>query len=89
MARKKIFPLELLARKADNFLNSSFCNLPSVEEMEEMGLLEMSAADATARGIKEGDQVRVFNHRGDILLRARVTELLGPEWSRPDSRGRS
>ena len=23
------FPLELLARKADNFLNSTFCNLPA------------------------------------------------------------
>ena len=28
-------PLELLARKADNFLNSTFSNLPSVQEMEE------------------------------------------------------
>jgi molybdopterin guanine dinucleotide-containing S/N-oxide reductase-like protein len=68
----KSFPLELLARKADNFLNSSFCNLPSVQKMEEVGLLEMNAADATRRGIKEGDRVRVFNQRGDIVLRARV-----------------
>ena len=29
------FPLELLARKADNFLNSTFTNVPSVQEMEE------------------------------------------------------
>ncbi len=66
------FPLELLARKADNFLNSSFCNVPSVQEMEEVGLLEMNAADAQARGIHDGDRVRVFNRRGDMLLKARV-----------------
>ncbi|HYA26005.1 MAG TPA: molybdopterin-dependent oxidoreductase [Terriglobales bacterium] len=66
------FPLELLARKADNFLNSSFSNLPSVQEMEEPGLLEMNAADARARGIADGDTVRVFNRRGDILLKAKV-----------------
>jgi anaerobic selenocysteine-containing dehydrogenase len=66
------FPLELLARKADNFLNSSFCNVPSVREMEEVGLLEMNAADAHARGIQDGDRVRVFNRRGDMLLKARV-----------------
>jgi anaerobic selenocysteine-containing dehydrogenase len=66
------FPLELLARKADNFLNSTFCNLPVVQEMEEAGLLEMSAADARARRIVDGDLVRVFNGRGDITLRARV-----------------
>jgi anaerobic selenocysteine-containing dehydrogenase len=29
------FPIELLARKADNFLNSTFCNMPAVQEMEE------------------------------------------------------
>jgi molybdopterin guanine dinucleotide-containing S/N-oxide reductase-like protein len=66
------FPLELLARKADNFLNSTFCNLPVTQEMEEVGLLEMSGADARTRGIIDGDMVRVFNRRGDVLLRARV-----------------
>jgi anaerobic selenocysteine-containing dehydrogenase len=68
----KALPLELLARKADNFLNTTFANLPSVRVMEESGLLEISAADARARGIHDGDRVRVFNRRGDILLRARV-----------------
>jgi len=71
-AQAKAFPLELLARKADNFLNSSFSNLPSVLEMEEIGLLEMNADDAQARGIADGDPVRVFNRRGDILLKAKV-----------------
>ena len=68
----KAFPLELLARKADNFLNSTFSNIASVQEMEEIGLLEMNAADATPRGIADGDTVRLFNGRGEILLRARV-----------------
>src|SRR5256885_16420922 len=35
----KAFPLELLSRKADNFLNSTFSNFPSVQEMEETNLL--------------------------------------------------
>src|SRR5262249_52772755 len=61
----KVFPLELLARKADNFLNSTFSNLPSVQAMEDMGLLEMHAADAQARGIRDGDAVRAFNARGE------------------------
>jgi anaerobic selenocysteine-containing dehydrogenase len=71
-------PLELLARKSDNFLNSTFSNVPSVQEMEEQGLLEISAADARARGIGDGDKVRVFNHRGDILLKARVDGKVQP-----------
>src|SRR5438445_7740475 len=48
----KAFPLELLARKADNFLNSTFTNLPGMQALEETGLLEMNRADADARGIR-------------------------------------
>ena len=71
-------PLELLARKSDNFLNSTFSNVPSVRQMEEPGLLEMHLADAQVRGIADGDQVRVFNQRGEILLKARVDGAVQP-----------
>jgi anaerobic selenocysteine-containing dehydrogenase len=74
----KTFPLELLARKADNFLNSTFSNVPSVQSMEETGLLEMSRKDADSRGIRDGDPVRVFNSRGEIQLKARVDGKVMP-----------
>ena len=77
-AKASDLPLELLARKSDNFLNSSFSNVPSVQAMEEPGLLEISAADARARGIAEGDKVRVFNRRGDMVLKARVDGKVQP-----------
>ncbi len=69
---RRSFPLELLARKADNFLNSTFCNLPGLQKMEREHELEMNKADAAQRGIAEGDRVRVFNRRGEIYLKARV-----------------
>ena len=75
---KNGYPLELLARKYDNFLNSSFSNVPSVQAMEKPGLLEMHAADAEARGIADGDEVRVFNGRGEIRLKARVDGVVQP-----------
>jgi len=74
----KDFPLEMLARKADNFLNSTFSNLPSIEKMEELGLLEISSVDAKKRKIVDGDNVRVFNQRGEIVLRARVDGKVQP-----------
>ncbi len=77
-AKHRDLPLELLARKSDNFLNSTFHNQPSVREMEESGLLEISAPDAKARGIANGDPVRVFNQRGDISLKARVDGKVQP-----------
>jgi anaerobic selenocysteine-containing dehydrogenase len=77
-AKSKNFPLELLARKADNFLNSTFTNIPSVQAMEQTGLLEMNSADAMKRGIRDGDRVRAFNQRGEIDLTAKVNGTVSP-----------
>jgi anaerobic selenocysteine-containing dehydrogenase len=77
-AEKTTFPLELLARKADNFLNSTFTNQPSVQAMEEVGLLEMHSTDAQVRAISNGDRVRVYNNRGEIFLKARVDGAVQP-----------
>jgi anaerobic selenocysteine-containing dehydrogenase len=72
------FPLEFLPRKADNFMNSTFANLPGHRLMERKtaGLLEMHPNDATARGVTSGDGVSVWNRRGRITLTARVGETV-------------
>jgi anaerobic selenocysteine-containing dehydrogenase len=73
-ARSKEFPLEFLPRKADNFMNTTFANLPGHQQMERKtaGILEMHSDDATARGLNSGDAVAVWNGRGRIELTARV-----------------
>ncbi|HMC30458.1 MAG TPA: molybdopterin oxidoreductase family protein [Candidatus Angelobacter sp.] len=76
--RSKQFPLELLSRKADNFLNSSFTNIPSIQKMERPELLEIHTADAERRGIHEGDWVRIFNDRGEVRLKAHVNGAVQP-----------
>jgi molybdopterin guanine dinucleotide-containing S/N-oxide reductase-like protein len=76
---KSGFPLELLARKPDNHMNSTFANQPSVREMEPgLGDLEMHPADARARGVRDGDRIRAFNSRGEIVLKARVDGAVQP-----------
>ena len=76
---KSGFPLELLARKPDNHMNSTFANQPSVREMEPgLGDLEMHPADAQARGVRDGDRIRAFNSRGEIVLKARVDGAVQP-----------
>jgi anaerobic selenocysteine-containing dehydrogenase len=73
------FPLEFLPRKADNFMNSTFANQPVHQRMEAAtaGILEMHADDAQARGLRSGDAVEVFNHRGRIVLLAKLGEKVG------------
>jgi len=91
------FPLELLARKPDNHLNSSFANLPSVRVMEaQLGDLEMHPSDAEARGVRNGDRIRAFNARGAIELQAKVNGSVPPgvvaarlDWARFHPSGRN
>jgi molybdopterin guanine dinucleotide-containing S/N-oxide reductase-like protein len=68
------FPLEFLSRKADNYMNSTFANLDGHRKMEARTSqrLEMHTADAKARGIADGDPVRVWNDRGSLNLTALV-----------------
>lgn len=76
--RANKFPLELLSRKADNFLNTSFANLESIQRMEQPELVEIHTTDAGRRGIRDGDWVRVFNDRGEVRLRAHVNGSVQP-----------
>jgi len=68
------FPLEFLSRKADNYMNSTFANLDGHRKMETRtsNRLEMHPTDAEARGIADGDPVRIFNDRGSLRLTALV-----------------
>jgi len=66
------FPLEFLPRKADNYMNSTFANLPSHQKMESPGFVMMHASDAGPRQICDQDWVEIYNGRGKIRLRARV-----------------
>ncbi len=66
------YPLAFLSPPARNFLNSSFAHLKRFRELEGEPRLEMHEEDAGARGIADGDRVRVFNARGSLALRARV-----------------
>ena len=69
-----LFPLEFLGRKADNYMNTTFANLPPHQHMERRtaGILEMHTTDAAPRSIDSGDEVTIWNDRGRITLTALV-----------------
>ena len=66
------FPLAMISPPARNFLNSTFANVGSLQRMEQRPLLEIHPDDAAPRGIADGDQVRVFNDRGEHVCHASV-----------------
>lgn len=65
------YRLEMISSKLDDTMNSTFSYRPDLDR--QLGEAHMHPSDATPRGIESGDRVRVFNDRGSILVRARVT----------------
>jgi anaerobic selenocysteine-containing dehydrogenase len=70
------FPIELISPKNDDSMNSTFGHRDGVDL--QTATLHLNAADAEPRGIRAGDQVRVFNGRGDVVLLAQVDGTVAP-----------
>jgi anaerobic selenocysteine-containing dehydrogenase len=67
------YPLMLLTSKSGlHFLNSSYAGLRRHVNAEREPQLDMHPDDAAARGIADGDWLRVYNDRGSVQLRARL-----------------
>ena len=72
------YPLHLLTAKSPkNFLNSSHANVRRLRDAEGTPWLDMHAEDATDRGLKDGDRIRAFNDRGEVLVTARLSAKVG------------
>ena len=90
----KKYPLQLITTHLKRRALSQFDNIPWLKELQDQAVL-INTEDARARGICDGDMVRVFNDRGEILIRARVTERIMPgvvdvphgAWYAPDRNG--
>jgi len=72
------YPLQLLTPSAHFFLNSSFAHVDGLMKKQAEPFIELSPEDAAARSIAEGDWVRVWNDRGECLLRAHVGNAVQP-----------
>jgi anaerobic selenocysteine-containing dehydrogenase len=72
------YPLAFISPPCRNFLNSSFANLPFALASEKEPRLDIHPDDARARGIANGERVRVFNDRGSYTLKAAVSDRARP-----------
>jgi len=72
------YPLAMISPPARHFLNSSFVNVTSLRAVEGEPWLDIHPRDAERRGVSDGGYVRVFNDRGSLELRARVSDRARP-----------
>jgi biotin/methionine sulfoxide reductase len=78
MARK--FPLHLISNQPKTRLHSQLdqVGLSQASKVKGREPVRMNPADASPRGIKEGDVVRLFNDRGSCLAGAVITMDIRP-----------
>jgi anaerobic selenocysteine-containing dehydrogenase len=76
----KKYPLTFLSTHTRFRTHSQYCDLTWMNEITSNGegFLEINPADAAARGLSDGDVVRVFNDRGEMKVKARLTESIKP-----------
>ncbi|HMM19131.1 MAG TPA: molybdopterin-dependent oxidoreductase [Selenomonadales bacterium] len=91
---RRKFPLQCIGYHCKQRVHSTFDNIPWLEEAAAQEIW-INAGDAAERGIAGGDQVRVFNDRGMIVIPAKVTPRIMPgvvaipqgAWWNPDNGG--
>ena len=89
------YPLQLLTFHHKTRAHSNFYNNPWLKDLEPQRIW-INTRDAQQRGINRGDEVRVFNDRGETIIQANVTERIMPgvvalgqgAWYKPDEKGR-
>jgi len=67
------YPLSLVATKIRTKVHSTYAVMPWLSEIYPKGWVTINEEDAKARGIKDGQQVEVFNDRGSVKVSAHVT----------------
>ncbi|MFC1944755.1 molybdopterin-dependent oxidoreductase [Chloroflexota bacterium] len=71
------YPLQLITTHFKAAAHSTLEGTPWLEEVEPR-LVWINTSDSESRGIADGDDVLVFNDRGKLMARARVTERIMP-----------
>ena len=70
-----IYPLRLISPASDRRISSTLGDLAGSRRAPP---LLMNPADAARRRLEEGSQVRVWNERGEVVLRLAVTDAVRP-----------
>lgn len=68
-----ILPLRLMTPNIASRIHSQFGNLKVIRSVVDEPVWEISVADARSRRLRSGDAVRIFNSRGEVRGRVRVT----------------
>lgn len=77
--KRKDYPLQLYVARHRVFMQTQFTDFPDLRSIAcEEPWTRINPADAAARGIQDGDMVEVFNDRGRLKVKARLSQAIPP-----------
>jgi anaerobic dimethyl sulfoxide reductase subunit A len=71
------YPLQMIGHHYKQRTHSTYGNVAWLKEAAPQNVW-INALDAETRGIKQGDMIRVFNDRGELVLPAKFTTRIMP-----------
>ncbi len=72
------YPLSFLTPNTKNRIHSQFGNLPMIRRLSDRPRAQIHPGDAGARGVADGDRIRIFNDRGSFEVEARFDHGIRP-----------
>lgn len=72
------YPFQFVAGPNHNFLNTTFSNNKKHQTLEKEPILYMNQKDAMEKGIVDGEKVKVWNHRGECILKVSIGDSVLP-----------
>ncbi|HPE59517.1 MAG TPA: molybdopterin oxidoreductase family protein [Thiolinea sp.] len=72
------YPLMMVSPPERHFLNTTFVNITSLRGKTPEPVLEIHPEDAAARGLEDGQLLRIFNDRGTFQAQAVITGRTRP-----------
>ena len=73
---KSKYPIQVLSSASHYFIGDSFQSVPRLQGMQSRPTVELSVNDAKARGVEDGDLVRLHNEQGETYCYAVIIEGL-------------
>jgi len=72
------YPLALIAPAAHYFLNAMFANVSELAARQGPPAIVLHPSDAAARALREGDEARVYNDRGEFRASVAISDRVRP-----------
>lgn len=67
-------PLRLVTPPPRTYLNTSFTETPGSKRREKQPTAMIHPQDAATYGVSDGGDIRIGNHKGDVLLKAKISD---------------